>query len=180
MFRMRRGKSSVLTSGCFRRLLPLLPTFNDIVSGLQSHGAVRSPLMPRTCSTFQRNNLHRDALGNTQEPLKIKQLVEHLTWPLPRRGIRLKHRSSSQVRAEHGSRWHADRSARRMQMKYEINKSTYKGTDIIALLPWHPHPHHQSPKATCPAGATCTHPSQVLHARHPVCNQYSRRDAALF
>lgn len=46
MFRKRRAKSPVLTSSCLRLLLPLLPTFNDIASGLQAHGAVLSPLMP--------------------------------------------------------------------------------------------------------------------------------------
>lgn len=46
MFRMRHAKRSVLTRGCFRLLLPLLPTFNDIVSRLRAHGAVLSPLMP--------------------------------------------------------------------------------------------------------------------------------------
>lgn len=46
MFRMRLAESSVLTSRCFRLLLPLLPTFNDIASRLQARGAVLSPLMP--------------------------------------------------------------------------------------------------------------------------------------
>lgn len=140
------------------------------------------PSFPRSCQRADADLLYI----STEQPApsrahmhvrafkKIKQLVEYRTWALPRRlfrkdGVGFEHRSSSQARAEH-----ADRGARRMQMKYEINKSAYKGLDIIALLPWHPHPHHQSPKATCPAGATRTQRSQVQRSRHPVSNQYSR------
>lgn len=46
MLRMRHARRSVLTRGCFRLLLPLLPTFNDMVSRLRARGAVLSPLMP--------------------------------------------------------------------------------------------------------------------------------------
>lgn len=46
MLRVRRANPPVLTGGCLRLLLPLLPTFNDIASGLQARAAVRPPLMP--------------------------------------------------------------------------------------------------------------------------------------
>lgn len=77
-------------------LFPLLPTFNDIVSRLQGHGGVLSPLVaPRTdehalyFNRISRSEVKRCALVNSKASLKkIKQLVERFRWMLIRRPLR--------------------------------------------------------------------------------------------
>lgn len=133
------------------QLLPSTPTSADFqLHCAQTTGTRRGPCAPHGTGDRLDISTTRAASVTHKNLQKSDNLLSPLRWPLAGACARSRWSPAESRNSLLKLTRHVHGGARRMQMKYEINKYAKDGLDLIGLLPWHPRPHHTSPEAACP------------------------------